>query len=145
MRRGDQQGLHFYSLSRNSLVMLRVISDGGDGVFATTSPSLKRGTPAFCGSKGHLSRRVNCEASNAGTGGNSRRGRSADDQCCRRGRRVVVVSERVMPLTKAKDSSRESPQITCGGQTGRCTTQGGHRERTTRQVTRQVSGDSRMR
>jgi len=52
------------------------------------------------GSKGHLSQRINCYASNAGTECNSRRkGRLVDSQCHTQGRRVVVVSERVMPLT----------------------------------------------
>ena len=51
------------------------------------------------GSEGHLSQRINCYASNAGTNIGSLRGRLADSQCQCWGRRVVVVSERVMPLT----------------------------------------------
>src|SRR5688572_13081902 len=50
------------------------------------------------GSKGHLSQRINCYVSNAGTNLDSReavrlRGRLADSQCLGWGRRVVVVSE----------------------------------------------------
>ena len=54
------------------------------------------------GSEGHLSQRRNCYASNAGTDDDSLRGRLADSQCCHRGRRVVVVSQRVMPLTRRR-------------------------------------------
>ena len=43
------------------------------------------------GSEGHLSRRINCCASNAGTGGGSLRGRLADSQCRGRGSETVVV------------------------------------------------------
>ena len=43
------------------------------------------------GSEGHLSRRINCCASNAGTGGGSLRGRLADSQCRGRGSEAVVV------------------------------------------------------
>ena len=67
------------------------------------------------GSKGHLSRRVNCYASNAGTDDNSLRGRSADDQCCRRGRRVVVVSERVMPLTWRRTLAEKAHRLQVAG------------------------------
>ena len=43
------------------------------------------------GSEGHLSWRINCCASNAGTGGGSLRGRLADSQCRGRGSKIVVV------------------------------------------------------
>ena len=43
------------------------------------------------GSEGHLSRRINCCASNAGTGGGSLRGRLADSQCRNWGSETVVV------------------------------------------------------
>jgi hypothetical protein len=43
------------------------------------------------GSEGHLSRRINCCASNAGTGGDSLRGRLADSQCRSRGSETVIV------------------------------------------------------
>lgn len=43
------------------------------------------------GSEGNLNRQVNCYASNAGTGCNSRKGRLADSQCYRRGSESVVV------------------------------------------------------
>lgn len=45
------------------------------------------------GSEGHLSRRTNCCASNAGTGGGSLRGRLADSQRRGRGSEAVVVGE----------------------------------------------------
>ena len=54
------------------------------------------------GAEGHLSRRVNCCVSDAGTGADSLRGRSADDQCQRRGRRVVVVSAGATPRTRRR-------------------------------------------
>jgi len=43
------------------------------------------------GSEGHLSQRINCYASNAGTGCGSLRGRRAGRQCRRRGSKAVVV------------------------------------------------------
>jgi len=43
------------------------------------------------GSKGHLSQRVNCYASNAGTECDSLRGRLVDSQCHTQGSEVVVV------------------------------------------------------
>ena len=51
------------------------------------------------GSEGHLSQQLNCYASNAGTDCDSCKGRLADSQSHTQGRRVVVVSERVTPLT----------------------------------------------
>ena len=43
------------------------------------------------GSEGHLSQRINCYASNAGTGYDSLRDRLADSQCRSQGSEVVVV------------------------------------------------------
>ena len=43
------------------------------------------------GSEGHLSQRINCYASNAGTDYDSLRGRLADSQCHSQGSEVVVV------------------------------------------------------
>ncbi len=67
------------------------------------------------GSKGHLSQRVNCDASNAGTDDISLWGRLVDSQCCRRGRRVVVVSERITPLTWRRTQAEKAHRLLVAG------------------------------
>lgn len=72
------------------------------------------------GSKGHLSQRINCYTSNAGTNLDSLeavtlRGRLADSQCLGWGRRVVVVSERVMPLTRRRTLAEKVHRLPVAG------------------------------
>src|SRR5699024_10145123 len=55
------------------------------------------------GAKGHLPQRRNCYVSNAGTGCDSLRGRSADDQCRSRGSETVVV-DGVTPVQGAREN-----------------------------------------
>ena len=70
------------------------------------------------GSERHLSRRINCYVSNAGTDDNSYKGRLADSQCGHRGRRVVVLSGRVTPLTRGRTLAEKVTRASGHRQTG---------------------------
>ena len=98
------------------------------------------------GSKRDLSRRINCYASNAGTGCCSRQGRLADSQYSSRGRRVVVVRKRVMPLTWRRtlaESSRKG--VRSRTDRCRCTAWDATPSVQRGEFTKTKSGESRMR
>ena len=110
------------------------------------------------GSERHLSQRINCYASNAGTGCDSLWGRLADSQSRSRGRRVVVVSERVTPLTRRRTLAEKVTRASGRGQTGVMTLKptnksvkvaapldAYHQVFNVADRPRRVSGDSRMR
>jgi hypothetical protein len=62
------------------------------------------------GSEGHLSQRINCYASNAGTGCCSLRGRLADSQYRSRGRGAVVLRDGERPLHGEGPQPRKSQE-----------------------------------
>jgi hypothetical protein len=97
---------------------------------ATGSLQFRRLVPSVVrhvkGSEGHLSRRVNCCASNAGTGGGSLRGRLADSQRRSRGSEAVVVGgvtstqggRESRPQGEGPYNTRRDMRLGCG-RTGR--------------------------
>ena len=90
-RCGDEQEGNLYSPPAPPSHLFLGARGQGSTESSQLTGRVSRAARRVKGSEGNLRRRINCYASNAGTGCNSPRGRRADRQCCNRGSETVVV------------------------------------------------------